>query len=245
MITTDSSAWVKTTKAPPLRHNEVHVWRISLADWDPHVHSLSGLLSEEEAARAHRFLFEEDRRRYTIARGILRTVLGEYLKAAPESLGIALHKGGKPFVAEPTAKPPVRFNLSHAGEEILCAVALGTEVGVDIERLDRQTDHLALAERFFSPRELESLHSLSGPELAQRFFTCWVRKEAFIKAIGTGLSMPLQSFTVSTEPGDAFTIATDSGEAWAFQDTPEIPGYAGCLVTQGKDTSARFFWRAV
>jgi 4'-phosphopantetheinyl transferase len=179
---------------------------------------------------------------------MLRTVLGEYLNVAPTSIGIAFHNAGKPFVAEPRAEVPVCFNVSHAGGEILCAIALGREVGVDIERVDRWTNHLGLAERFFSPLEIGALKSLEGNELARRFCTCWARKEAFVKAVGTGLSMPLQAFSVSTEPGEEFALTTTLGsgndETWTFWNIPEIPGYAACLVAQGSAIRMCFLRRS-
>lgn len=243
MVIQEALTWTQAARAPRLREGEVHVWRISLPGWRSRIAGLACLLSPDEATRARRFKFEADRQRYIVARGNLRILLGEYLRRAPESIAIGFHEGGKPFVEQPRAKRTVCFNLSHAADEILCAVALDREVGVDIERIDRHTDHLALARRFFSPRELESLRSLDGPGLARRFFACWTRKEAFTKAIGAGLGMPLQSFTIPTAPDAAFSLTTGSGELWSFHAPPEIPGHASCLVTRGDNATNLFFER--
>jgi len=163
--------------------------------------SLAGLLSADERERAGRFAFERDRRRYIVARARLRQLLGERLGAAPESLRFVYKPHGKPALARCPGQRDLRFNVSHCGEVAAYAFAEGREVGVDIEELRELPDADDIAMRFFSRRERGAYLRLPVRQRPQGFFNCWTRKEAFIKALGEGLSHPLESFDVSLVPG--------------------------------------------
>jgi 4'-phosphopantetheinyl transferase len=162
---------------------------------------LARLLSADEGERAGRFAFERDRRRYVVARARLRQLLGERLGAAPESLRFVYHAHGKPALARCPGQRDLRFNVSHCGEVAAYAFADGREVGVDIEEVRALPDADALAMRFFSPDERAAYLSLPRQARPRGFFNCWTRKEAFVKALGAGLSQPLDAFDVSRAPG--------------------------------------------
>jgi 4'-phosphopantetheinyl transferase len=155
------------------------------------------LLDQAERDRAARFVFDRDRRRFVLSHAWLRLVLGRFLDRPARSLRFATANRGKPHLVDPPLD--LRFNLSHAGERALIAVTLGREVGVDIEAM-RDVDVAALARRFFAAGETDALLALPEAEQRAAFLRCWTRKEAFIKALGDGLTFPLDQFEVNHAP---------------------------------------------
>ncbi len=155
---------------------------------------MRALLTGDERERAGRFHFQRDSSAFAISRGLLRTLAGRYLDAPPERLRFDYTPYGKPYLAGQFAGSPLRFNLSHAHELVLYAFTSGAEVGVDVEYLRPELAGAEIAERFFSPREVEALLTLPVEGRTEAFFRCWTRKEAFIKAVGQGLSFPLDQF---------------------------------------------------
>ena len=231
---------------PALGRGEVHVWRTALDLDPPRVAALADSLSPDERDRAARFHFERDRVRFTVARGVLRALLGRYLDLPAPALAFDYGAHGKPALAaamgaramagSPGAE--VRFNLSHSAGVALCAVTRGRDVGVDVEglRADFATDEIA--ERFFSPAERVALRALPAAARCAAFFACWTRKEAYIKARGLGLAIPLDAFDVSLAPHEpAALLATrdEPGETvrWSLQALTPGVGFAGALVAEG------------
>src|SRR3954447_5184073 len=159
---------------------------------------LAAALSADERDRARRFRLERDRRRYVARRGRLRELLSDYLGLAPPRVRLRTGPFGKPRVAE--GEP--RFSLSHSHGIALYAIARGLEVGCDIERRDGRLAEQEGADRFFAPPEADALRSLPPHQHAEGFFNCWTRKEAYVKARGLGLSLPLASFAVSLAPSE-------------------------------------------
>lgn len=217
---------------------EVHVWRTSLDRDGAEVERLWAALAPDERERAQRFHFERDRRRFVVARGVLREILGRCLGLAPARIRFAYNKYGKPSLLEDAGG--LRFNVSHSEEAALYACTLGREVGVDIELLRDDFASFEIAERFFSRAEVHSLGSLPPHLRTEGFFNCWTRKEAYIKALGEGLSHPLDSFSVSLAPGEpARLIATDGdpleAARWSIVDLNPFQGYAAALAVWGSD----------
>ncbi|MCC6862392.1 MAG: 4'-phosphopantetheinyl transferase superfamily protein [Bryobacterales bacterium] len=208
---------------------EVQVWRVPLeGGGDPRV------LSEQERERAARFRFERHRRRFTAAHTALRSILARATGELPGSLRFAFGPYGKPALESGR----VRFNLSHSSEVALVALAVDREVGVDVERMRPEITAERIAERFFSPHEVEALRALPEERRFEAFFHCWTRKEAFIKARGEGFSHPLDSFDVSLVPGEpARLLATrpDAAEAsrWSLAELPVPSGYTAALAVEG------------
>jgi len=174
---------------------------------------LRALLSPDEQERAARFVFREDRRRYIVARARLRQLLGERLGAAPGALEFVYGEHGKPALA-PRYEDDLRFNLSHGEGVAVYAFADAAEVGVDVEREREIEDTEAIAERCFSPAEREACRTLG-------FLYCWTRKEAFVKALGSGLSSPLAALDVSAAP-----------EGWMLHSFVPAPGLVAALAVQ-------------
>lgn len=168
-------------------------------------------LSADERGRAERFVFEVHRRRFTAARGLLREVLGGELGTPPAAVRFDYGPRGKPALAY-DLETELRFNVSHAQERAILAIARGLELGVDIEAVRQSIDHAAIAKRFFSPKERDALLALPEAARADAFFTIWTRKEAYVKLLGGGLLIPLDSFDVSLgEP--ARLLRSKGGEA--------------------------------
>jgi 4'-phosphopantetheinyl transferase len=198
---------------------------------------LARLLSVDERERAGRFAFERDRRRYIVARARLRQLLGERLGVAPECLRFVYQPQGKPALASCPGQRDLRFNVSHCGEVAAYAFAEGREVGVDIEEVRELPDADDIVMRFFSRRERGAYMRLPLRERPQGFFNCWTRKEAFIKALGSGLSCPLDSFDVSFAPGRPARIlrvgrVAASRCGWTLRSFVPGPGLVGAVALQ-------------
>jgi 4'-phosphopantetheinyl transferase len=218
----------------------VHVWRIALTLPAHALRELGQILAPDERARAERFLFSADRERFIAARGTLRLILGAYLACAPGEVRFRYGPHGKPALAgEPQDDPP-RFNLSHSGDLALYAVTRGREVGIDVERTRPDIASETIAEQFFSPREVATLRALPVHLQEKAFFACWTRKEAYIKATGRGLAIPLASFDVTLAPGEQPALVStrnDPREAarWRLCDLDAGAGYAAALAVEGHD----------
>ncbi len=216
----------------------VHVWRVFLDRTPGWLEWHDELLCDDERDRACRFYFERDRRRFTVARGALRMILSGYSAQHPESIRFEYGPQGKPHLA--SSHSEMRFNLAHSEELALIAVARERELGIDVERIRSFSLGAQRPEDFFSPREVSTLRALSGTLAEEAFFRCWTRKEAYIKARGGGLSIPLDSFDVSLEAGEPAALLAVRGDAteasrWSMQALHPAAGYAGALVAEGKD----------
>jgi 4'-phosphopantetheinyl transferase len=219
--------------------DEVHVWRASLSVLDAdQFAALQQTLTEDEAERASHFLFQGDRERFVVARGILRTLLGRYLGRDPRTLRFAYGAHGKPFLGDAPDQPSLTFNLSHAGEVALFAVACRRELGVDIEYVRDDINCEQISEAFFSPHEQATLRALPRAQQVQAFFDAWTRKEAYIKARGKGLTLALNDFDVSLVPGQSALLLNTrddpkQAERWTLQQLWPYPGYAATLAAEG------------
>jgi 4'-phosphopantetheinyl transferase len=206
--------------------NEIDLWIWSSRDSTASVLGMDSLLSAEEKARAARFVYERDAQRFSSRRLRMRQILAGYLSCEPGVISFVAGEHGKPFL-HPAHNSDLQFNLSHSEDMAVLAVARGLEVGVDVEWIRAIEERIA--ERFFSPAEQTALANLP-PEWATRgFFECWTGKEAFVKAQGVGLSLPLDSFDVSLGPGvpsAILRIGTDGHESarnwrlWRFEPAP-------------------------
>jgi 4'-phosphopantetheinyl transferase len=195
------------------------------------------LLSDAERHRASRFVFDRDAHRFIVARARLRQLLAARLGVRPESVELAYGAWGKPALAPPGADSDLRFNVSHRDEVAVYAFSCGREVGIDVEAVRMIRDADAIAARLFSRREHEAYRALDPRDKPLGFFNCWTRKEAFVKALGDGLSHPLDSFDVSLAPGEPTellrlenTPGNDSG--WSLASFFPAPGYVAAVASQ-------------
>jgi 4'-phosphopantetheinyl transferase len=231
-------SWHPPPEPLMLGNNEVHVWRASLDLPASQVRSLQHTLAAEELRRAGRYHFPRDREHFTVARGLLRDILGRYLKTPPGQLRFCHHPHGKPGLAGETGGERLCFNVSHSHGLALYAVTRGRAVGVDVERIRPDLSEEDIAERFFSPREVAALRALPTNMQPAAFFHCWTRKEAYIKATGKGLSIPLNEFDVSLTPQEPATLLNVNGEPhealrWSLQELSVDSGYAAALAVEG------------
>jgi 4'-phosphopantetheinyl transferase len=223
-----------------LPEDEVQLWRMDLHAVGADESRWQRVLSVDEAARASRFHFARDRQRYVAARALLRTILASYLETDPGSLRFSYSEKEKPSLGAEHADSNVRFNITHSGGIALLAFTRRREIGVDVEQVRHDFDPGAIATRYFSTHEQNQLADLPAEEKVDAFFRCWTRKEAYIKATGDGLSLPLSQFDVSLVPGEIDALLAtrpDGSEAasWLLREAPAGPGYVAALCVRGRD----------
>jgi 4'-phosphopantetheinyl transferase len=233
-----------------LGNDEVHVWRAMLSVGQSVLQSLHSTLSPDERTKVERFYFPKDRDRSIAARAVLRLILSRYLEVEPAQLRFCYNRFGKPALIGHSGADTLHFNMSHSGELALYAIARGREIGVDVEHVREDFASEQIAERFFSPSEVAMLHALPFNMRTRGFFNCWTRKEAYIKARGEGLSLPLDRFDVSLTPGEPAAllrvseskpevddeIAGDGkleASRWSLRELSPGPCYAAAIAVQG------------
>lgn len=225
---------------------EVHVWFVELAAAAASVEACSRNLCPDERERASRFRFEHLKAAFTLSRGILRVLLGRYLATEPDRVRFAYGPRGKPRLVFP--ETVLEFNLAHSGRFAAYAFAVGCELGVDIEEVRQGGDQESLVRRFFSREEREEWLGLDPSQRAEAFFRCWTRKEAYIKALGDGLSMPLDSFQVSLRPGVSASLIHVAGDPtaaskWSLYSLAPEDGYIGSLAVPERGRGVRILPR--
>lgn len=234
--------FVQPCKTPRLcDYGETHIWKILLRPSASTVTDLELLLSSDERDRAVRFRSRELRDDWTVAHGALRHILAGYTGADPRTLVFHLGPKGKPEL-EPSSTD-ITFNLSHTNGLALLAVARKRRVGIDAEAVRQEVDIEALSRRFFAQQEADGILELPKEKRTAAFFACWTRKESFIKALGVGLSLPLDHFQVSVradEPARLVSVNWDEPGQWSLLDVGE-PGVAATLAVEGTTPEVRRF----
>jgi 4'-phosphopantetheinyl transferase len=238
------ATWTDPPQSPSLQAGVVDVWRIALDQEAEKLERFRRTLEAHELERASRFHFEKHQRHFIVARGFLRSVVARYLGTQPESLRFVYGAYGKPALE---SEHGLRFNLSHSNEVALLAVTLYAELGVDVEHIRADFASEDIARRFFSRTEVETFNSLAKEEQVAAFFRCWTRKEAYIKAIGKGLSQPLDAFDVTLaadRPPALLRAEDDDASRWLLSDIDIGPGYAGALAVERPVAAVRLFRHA-
>ena len=239
---TNAITWSQAPASLSLQTGEVHVWRVDLEQPEHVFKQFRKTLQEDELHRADRFHFEKDRRAFAISRGFLRHVLSRYLQTAPEALRFSYGPYGKPALDGEHKSSPLRFNMSHSRAVALVAVTEARELGVDVEYIRADFASEDVARRFFSPREVAAFNALPNEQKVTAFFRCWSRKEAYIKAIGRGLSQALDGFDVTLAPdAPAALLRThdDDASRWSVHDIDVGNDYAAALMVEGQVFSIR------
>jgi 4'-phosphopantetheinyl transferase len=204
------------------------------------VSTLAGALSEAELARARRYHFDRDRRRFLVARGELRRILACELGVDSQAIEFVYGPYGKPSLAPPFDATGLRFNLAHSDELAVVALCHRGEVGIDVEAVRPMRDEAELVRICLSQREQQEYRSIDPASRNAAFFSGWTRKEAFIKGLGKGLSHPLDSFDVSLAPqmpSQIHRVGNLSGEecGWCLASFIPAPGYIAAVATQGRE----------
>jgi 4'-phosphopantetheinyl transferase len=205
------------------------------------------VLSEDELERAARFHFARDRQRYVSSRAVLRIILAAYLDADPKELSFRYSEKEKPSLSDAYAEREIEFNVSHSGTVALLAFTRRREVGVDVELIRRDFDVEGIAYRFFSEHEKQALAALAPEQRHEAFFRCWTRKEAYIKATGAGLSLPLSQFDVSLAAGDNDALIStrpdpEEFRRWHMREVPAGAGYAAAICVLGRGWDLRTWY---
>jgi 4'-phosphopantetheinyl transferase len=218
----------------------VEVWRASLERSADEVAALYALLDPVERSRAARFIDERDRRRFVVARGTLRLLLGEYTATAPQYVRLCVLPGGKPALARENG---LHFNLSHCGELALFAFA-DREVGIDVERVVDHREMQAVAAHFFSSDEAAALRRLAGNERARFFCRTWVRKEAYLKATGDGFAIDPARLSIADLPANRVALENHNGircidDRYSVHDLPEIDNHFAAVAVGDAKNSLR------
>jgi 4'-phosphopantetheinyl transferase len=224
---------------------QTHVWWLRLTEPSPRAASA---ISTAEMEKAERFIHPDDRMRYIAAHHALRQILSEYIKKAPEELAFTTNEHGKPRLIDSTAIGfNLEFNLSHSGNIALVAVSTHGRVGVDVEQLRSAPVTKGVAERFFSPPEVMKLRSLPAQDQVPAFFRCWTLKEAYLKALGCGISdADLAEAEVSIleheKPDILRTVSRDGTSRWTVRQFSPLPGYLAAVVVEGNQNITILEW---
>ncbi len=234
--------WLAAPAELSLDDQQVHVWRVSLNAPEDTLALLHSTLATNEAEQANRFRSSEHRSWFVARRGALRAILARYLDIGPAGMNFTFGPHGKPALI--CGDSQLQFNLSDSNGLAVIAITRGRAIGIDIEHIRSGRAEEAIAQRFFSTGECASLMSLPAGQRRDAFFNCWTRKEAYIKARGEGLSLPLNSFEVSLKPGDPATLLySNEGPAetrrWTMRTICPGKGFAGCLAVEGNSWQMR------
>lgn len=236
--------WNRPDTRPRIDAPQIHVWRARLDAASPPESALLEALSPEERRRAERFRFPLHRRRWIASRAALKTILGAYLDRPPREIGFETGPGGKPRLAGRPGAADLRFNLAHSGEWAVVAVALGRDVGIDVERMRRDAPLLDLARRWFAPEEVAGLLAVPAAHRPAAFYACWTRKEAVIKAEGATVPAALRRFAVPVDPLAAEVRAEGPERSWSVATLEVGAGYAAALAFEGPAEQRRYGWSA-
>ncbi|RAQ96027.1 4'-phosphopantetheinyl transferase family protein [Thermogemmatispora tikiterensis] len=233
-----------------LARGEVHIWCASLALPPASVERLTAVLTPAEQDHAARFRSAQARQHFVAARATLRLILSRYLGLPPQQLRLRTNPWGKPEL-EPrpaSSQPTVTFNLSHSEALALYAVTGGLAIGIDLEyqRPLSEAELEQLAARYFAPAEYRALLSLPYEERLPAFFRCWTRKEAYVKARGQGLSLPLDAFEVSLTPDSPARLLAsyedpDAPQRWSLLAIDPSPAYSAALAVEGRIEHVAYF----
>jgi 4'-phosphopantetheinyl transferase len=226
---------IDTISFGPLAPGDAYICCVMLDDDERGVERAYCELSDDERQRADQFRFPGLRKAFVLSHAVLRGLLAAVCARPPSRLRFGYGPQGKPFLVGGIGEP--HYNMAHSGDFAAYALARDRELGIDVEQHRNLPDLFEIAERFFSPREHRALASLPEPDRQAAFFRCWVRKEAYIKARGGGLSIPLDSFQawpefVETAIDRGATATDEAQSAWRIEDFAAPPGYSGALAAE-------------
>jgi 4'-phosphopantetheinyl transferase len=237
----DSVLWSARVKELVLPEGEIHIWRANLALETAVLDRLRAVLSPDEQSRAARFHFARDRDHFIACRGALRMLLGAYLNISPDALEFCYGIHGKPALRVDDSQLSTRFNISHADGLAVLAFARGREVGIDLEPISAEFPGEEIAARYFSARELAELRALPLAQRAEGFSLCWTRKEAYAKALGLGLQIKLNSFSVSLTPGQPEELQSEDSRRWILRSFRPASHFVAAVVSDGPECEMRYW----
>lgn len=227
-----------------LHPSQLHIWSVRKSDHENRLQEYWSILDDIERERALKFKFLKEYNCFIIARGVLRSLLGAYLRTAPGQIKFQFGHHGKPYVNHPSQ---IKFNISHSGDTILLGFIQKHPIGIDVEYTKRKVDVKKIAKLFFAEEEVTSLFNLDQAYHTQAFYNCWTRKEAFIKAVGSGLSFPLDQFVVSLDSTkEAALIDTKwdkkEKDKWMLNAIEPEKDYIAAVSVKGNVSNIQY-WR--
>lgn len=231
--------------ATGLGPDELHIWRVAVRQPEERLERWRRLLTPPEQAKLARFHFPDDARRELVSRGALRELLGGYLGADGATLRFGTEAKGKPFLADMPPGERIEFNTSHSGDWALLGFARGRALGVDVERW-RELESMEIVRGYFSPAEIAEWEAVPAAGRQPAFFDGWTRKESYLKALGTGLAKPLDSFQVRLARGEPAALVADAGDAqaaarWRMLALPMGEGYSAAVTVAAGVRATRAF----
>ncbi len=240
----DSNIWNNPPVNLSCNDNAVHIWMTSVATLKDDIPLFTSLLKYNESSQAMRFVFEKDHDRFVVSRVVLRDILSRYLPVDPEAISFINNEYGKPFVDNKDNAENITFNLSHAGDLIVYGITKNREIGIDIEKITEMESLDDLIRQYFSETEQMYFKPLSPEKKKEAFFTCWTRKEAYIKAHGKGLSYPLDGFSVTVDPRDTVSLLHDDNDdisCWSLNEIIYSQEYAGAVAVKGHNINYHYY----
>ena len=235
-----NTSWQLPPNNFALEKGAVHCWKACLDLSPSQLEVMRQRLSDDELSKVDRFHFLKDRNNFVAARGILRTILSRYVNLEPHELSFHYTHYGKPELIQKRSHRTIRFNVSHSKDIALYAFTYDRKIGVDVELIRPDFAAIEVAERFFSTKEVAEIYALPKNAQVNAFFACWTRKEAFVKARGEGLALPLDQFDVSVAPGNPARLLEtrwDHAEQsrWSMSELDVHTGYAAAIAVEGHD----------
>lgn len=237
-----NNTWQQTPETLRLSKDYIDVWLYDLRKLSSNTKQFYVLLSNDEQARADKLKIENKQQQYIITRGALRQRLATLTHGNPEDFIFKTLEYGKPVLNNNPDFKDLQFNVSHSYNFALIAVSLTNNMGVDIEKISNDSDHQALVTRFFSEIEQTEFQTIADINKVKAFYACWTRKEAFIKAIGDGITYRLNSFDVTIDPEIQISKINPHepiSEIWYAQDLPVNNDYIACVVSNISDIKVR------
>ena len=225
-----------------LSENEIHVLLFQLDNYKEH--DFYHYLSSDEKQRAEKLKVELKKKQFILTRAFLRKILSNCVDKPIEEFIFEYGKQGKPYIKDKINNKAIEFNISHSELHILIAITLENNIGVDIEKVNKNIDFEGLSKRFFSKKESEYLNSLESDKKLDAFYNIWTRKEAFIKATGKGIAYGLDKFSVSTNKGLQSKVETEhkkiTNEDWYCFELMDVENYKTALSTNNTGTKVTF-----
>jgi 4'-phosphopantetheinyl transferase len=237
--------WANSTEKSFILKNTIHIWKITYSDFDNEESGFGKILSKQEISRADKFYFSIDKKRYLLTRALLKNILARITGADPQKLHFKFNEHGKPHLEN---FKHIYFNISHSADIGLIAVTDCAAIGIDVEEYRKRLQLQEISKRFFSRYETDVLSKLPDNQKMHAFFNCWTRKEAFIKALGLGLTLPLKHFDVTLHPAEqarviAIRYKDEKAEEWTLKDIPMENEYAAAFAVKFKNFKD-YYWIA-
>lgn len=234
--------WIDKFPGGLFENDHVHIWRASLDYSKSKLNLLIGSLSKDEIERANRFYFEKDRMQFIVRRGILKQIISKYLEIDPKNLLFEYNPFGKPFLVTNSLKNNIKFNMSHSKNMALYCISSQKDVGIDIEFTQKKVEFHLIIERFFSHNEKAFIQNITTNKRKEAFFKIWTRKEAILKALGKGISFPLEKVDVSFNKENFITQINDNDDgqftesSWYVEDLLPANNYIASIAIEASDS---------